>query len=102
MEHIYQVGRCSHLTQTATGLPLLEDACSYAWYDSFEKAEECVLNNIGDINETVYDWVIIEKYEFNISNSIAVARWVYKFNETTEKYERVEEPKFLKHSCNLI
>ena len=102
MEYIYQVGRCTQLAQSHLGYPVIEGANHYAWYDSFEKAEECVLNNIGDINETIYDWVIIEKYEFNTTNSVATKRWFYKFNESTEKYEKAEEPEFCKHSCNLI
>ena len=103
MEYIYQVGRCTHITQSVIGkYPILEDAGHYAWYDSFEKAENCVINNLGDIHETIYDYVLIEKYEFNCSNSVALERWLYKFNETTEKYEQIEEPHFFKHSCNLI
>ena len=102
MDYIYQVGRCSHITKSSSGIPILEDACHYAWYESFERAENCVLQNIGDINETVYDYVIIEKYEFEVSNSVAINRWFYKYNTELEKYERMEEPDYFKHSCNLI
>lgn len=102
MNYIYQIGRCTYITKSSAGIPILEDAGHYAWYDTFEKAENCVLENIGDINETIYDWVIIEKYEFNVSNSVATQRWFYKFNEQLDKYEKAEEPEYFKHSCNLI
>jgi hypothetical protein len=103
MDYIYQIGRCTHITQSVVGkYPILEDANHYAWYDSFELAEKCVTHNLGDIHETIYDWVIIEQYEFNVSNSVAVNRWVYKFDEITEKYKRVEEPECLNNSINLI
>ena len=57
---------------------------------TFEEAEEIVLNNIGDIWETCYDYAVIEEIDTRIYPRY-ITRKFYKFNSDTYGYEPTKE-----------
>ena len=77
------------------------DTRCVGYYSTFEKAEEVVLDNIFDINETCYDYCVIEniveglyEYDFN-------AIW-YQWDDINEKYVKMKEiPKQYKNQVGF-
>lgn len=67
----------------------------WGFYHRFDWAEGAVINNVTDINETCYNYALIEEVEEGIA-TCAKNRWFYKFNKTTKKYEKIEEPECFK------
>lgn len=73
-----------------------EDRRCIGYFSSLEKAEHIVLNNIGDIEETIYNYCVIENVPEGIYEYAQDTKW-YKFNNAEEVYEPCEKPKELKH-----
>ena len=75
----------------------LGDRRSVGFRYSFEIAEDTVLENRCDINETIYDYAVIEKlYPGLYQYAEGEDRSFYKFNYNTNLYEPIEEPFELK------
>lgn len=66
------------------------------YFETFEKAEHIVLNNVGDIEETIYNYCVIENIPDGIYQYDQNAKW-YKFNKLDEVYKPCEKPKELNH-----
>ena len=66
------------------------------YFKTFEKAEYIVLNNVGDIEETIYNYCVIENIPDGIYQYDQNAKW-YKFNDLDEVYKPCEKPKELNH-----
>lgn len=67
----------------------------------FEEADQAVKENWCDINETIYDYAVIEYIEEGIHQVCFEKRWFYKFNYDKEIYEAMDEPEEVKHFCNF-
>lgn len=78
----------------------IKNSRCFGYYPHFETANNAVKNNMCDINETIYDYAVIENIEPGI-HSIYTDRWFYKFNYKTGMYESIEEPKEVMHFCNF-
>ena len=66
------------------------------YYADKQHAIEAVKNNNADINETCYDYALVEEVEeglYQPANSDK--RWLFKFNRDTKLYEPIEEPDWL-------
>lgn len=77
------------------GLIDLGDRDVIGYFHEFSKAEEIVLNNCCDINETIYDYAVIETiypgiYKYDNSRSF------YKYNLNGDSYKKINEPDLLK------
>ena len=74
----------------------------FGYYKTFEEADQAVKCNSCDINETIYDFAVIEFIEDGL-HSICLEdnRWFYMFNYIFGIYERIEEPEEVKHFCNF-
>lgn len=66
------------------------------YFETFEKAEYIVLNNVGDIEETIYNYCVIENIPDGIYQYDQNAKW-YKFDNLNEVYKPCEKPKELNH-----
>ena len=59
------------------------------YFDTFEKAEEAVLDNACDINETCYDYCVIENVPEGLYQYDFKPTW-YKWNDLDEVYEKID------------
>lgn len=66
------------------------------YFKSFKEAEHIVLNNVGDIEETIYNYCVIENIPEGIYQYDQNAKW-YKFNDLDEVYKPCKKPKELNH-----
>ena len=71
------------------------------FFTNKQDAFEAVVNNSCDINETIYDYAIIEEVQEGLY-PCSTARWFFKFNRETKKYDFMEEPKFMNHLCGIL
>ena len=71
----------------------LGDRRSVGFRHSFDIAEKTVLENRCDINETIYDYAVIEKlYPGLYQYAEGEDRSFYKFNYNIKLYEPIDEP----------
>lgn len=64
------------------------------WYGDYETAVSAVMENWCGIDECCYDYALIEKIEeglYRPANSSE--RWWFKYDQVTDTYAPVEEPK---------
>ena len=73
-----------------------EERTPYFKY-TFKDAEEVVLNNIGDIWETCYDYAVINEIN-NCFYPCLISRKFYKFNKLTNSYKPIDEPEYFKNT----
>lgn len=72
------------------------------WYSDKNDAFDAVMENACDINETCYDYALIEEIEEGLYRSaISGSRWFFKYNRDTRGYEQIEEPDFVKSYCGF-
>ena len=83
------------------GWPLFGTVAFMGWYEDKETAIEAVKENARDINETVYDYAVVEEIEEGLY-SCPRRRWLFKYNRTDDRYYGIEEPPFLKHVANIL
>ena len=74
----------------------IEDSRCVGYFSSFEKAEQIVKNNTYDLEETIYNYIVIENIPEGIYQYDQNAKW-YKFNRNTEKYDPCDKPKEMNH-----
>ena len=70
------------------------------WYPNYNVAEWAVLDNVCDINETCYDYALIEECEEGLYNP-ANKRWWFKYNHEKNRYFQINEPDFIKGFCGF-
>jgi hypothetical protein len=73
----------------------------FGYSKDFKYADESIRNNVTDLNETIYDYAVIEKVEEGL-NPIAWDRWFYKYDRKKDIYEPIEEPEILKKYHNFV
>lgn len=62
------------------------------WYETKEVAENSVRENRCDLNETIYDYAVIEFVPKGLYANDNRGLW-FKFNYETKKYEDIDCPK---------
>lgn len=65
-----------------------EDTRCVGYFKTFEEAENIILNNVGDINETIYDYAVIENIPEGLYQYDQNASW-YKWNNG--RYEKTNK-----------
>ena len=70
------------------------------WYYKFDDGYSSVLKNNCDINETCYQYALIEECEEGIYHP-AIKRWWFKYNQGKREYEEIVEPDFIKVFCGF-
>ena len=66
---------------------------------TFEEADQAVRENWCNINETIYNYAVIEFIGDGMYPD-CLKRWFYKFNYDKRIYEPINEPSEVKHYCN--
>lgn len=100
-QKIYTILTFEKLEQNAiTKLPELGSERLVGWYSDFEKAEADVCNNACDINETCYQYALIEECTEGLYQYIP-HRWLYEYDKATDTYNPIEEPDFMKIYTNF-
>ena len=99
---IYIVFVCEKLEEhPITGFPVYGDSRAPGFYTSVDEARETIKNNRGDLWETIYDYATIEKASEGLYGGHNLHEW-YKYNRETDRYERIETPKFERHICGIV
>lgn len=68
---------------------------------TFKNADQAVRENWCDINETIYNYAVIEFFKDDAIYPTCLERWFYKFNYEKSIYKSIEEPIEVKHFCNF-
>lgn len=63
------------------------------YFETFQEAENIILNNVCDIFEYYYDYVIIENIKPGLYQYDQKPSW-YKWNDTNDCYELINKPEF--------
>lgn len=72
----------------------------FGFKETFEEADIAVRENWCDINETIYNYAVIEEIDSGIHPDVK-NRWFYKFDYDKGVYEPIDEPEEMKRFCNL-
>ena len=73
----------------------------FGYKKTFEEADQTVKENRCDINETIYDYAVIEFIEDGIHQICLENRWFYKFNYEKRIYEAINKPEEFRGFCNF-
>ena len=100
IKKIYTIMTMEKLKVDKNDFPKFGNSRIVGWYQYKEDAFKVVKENICDINETIYDYVLIEEIEEGLNNP-ALNRWFFKYNNDTKTYIQIDEPKKYKHYCGF-
>lgn len=73
-----------------------ESRC-WGFFSDKDHAVHVVENNLTDIHEFCYNYVVIEEYDEGICNEKIDSRMWFKWNDDKETYVRIEEPPGVQH-----
>lgn len=88
---------------TITGIHTLDkswDSRCFGFYYTFHYAELSVINNNADIAEKYYNYMIIEAIEEGVYPDVK-EKYIYKYNNEQNIFERIDWPKELIHFTNF-
>lgn len=82
--------------------PYFGDSSLIGYYTDKDVAFERIQENACDINETCYDYVLIEQIQEGLFHpATSDSRWWFKYNTELKQYEEIPEPPFLRHFCGF-
>lgn len=101
MNKIYTIMVMTDLKQDdLTKCPVFGSERFVGWYSNFEDAYSSVCENRCDINETCYDYALIEECEEGLYHP-AFKRWWFKYDQEKDRYFQIDEPDFIKGYCGF-
>lgn len=101
MNKIYTVMVMTDLTyDSSIKYPEFGSSRLVGWYPEFEDAYSSVSANNCDINETCYQYALIEECEEGLYNP-ASKRWWFEYNREKDRYFQIKEPNFIKGFCGF-
>lgn len=101
MNKIYTVMVMTDLTRdSSTKCPEFGSSRLVGWYFEFEAAYSSVSVNNCDINETCYQYALIEECEEGLYNP-AYKRWWFEYDREKDRYFQIDEPSFIKGFCGF-
>lgn len=101
MKKIYVILCMSKLEQNPrTKFPDFGSESIMGWYEDKDTAFERVRTNACDINETCYDYAIIEEVEQGLYPA-SMNRWFFEYKKDKGEYIQIEEPSFMYGFCGL-
>ena len=89
--HIFTVTTMEKLEKNKLGWLETGDIRTVGFFQELSDAQIVVVCNMGDINETIYDYAVIEELPFGLY-PYSANRWFYKFNYDKKEYEAIEKP----------
>lgn len=78
------------------GYPETGDTRCWGFYTDKQTAYDALHQNWTDMNETIYDYAVIEEYHEGISNHTRV-RQFFKFDYDKKGYFEIDEPDGYEH-----
>lgn len=93
-ECIYVISVFERLEPGGMSGVILGDIRTIGWKPSFGDAAEAVVENRCDIWEGCYYYACIEEIEPGLYKEHR-NRWLYKYDEKKDKYNRIDEPGFM-------
>ncbi len=101
MSKIYTIMVMTDLTQDPkTKFPDFGPSRLVGWYLDFEDAYSVVSSNGCDINETCYQYALIEECQEGLYNP-AIDRWWFEYNREKDQYIQIDEPDFIRGFCGF-
>lgn len=102
MNEIYTIMVATNLELDNEKFPYFGDSSLIGYYMDKEAAFERVKENACDINETCYDYALVEQIREGLFRPATYdSRWWFKYNAERKRYEEIPEPPFLKHFCGF-
>ena len=92
---------CFSKLEEENGWPKFGAMAFMGWFSDRKKAISAVKVNACDINETIYNYAVIEEIEEGLY-AYPRKRWLFKYSKTDDRYYGIEEPSFLKHIANIL
>lgn len=97
---IYTITMLEKVENDKNGWPSFGSTNIVGYYTDLDVAIEAVTSNACDINETVYDYAVIEEVSEGLYNPSIKSYW-FKYNRTKDSYEPIDEPNEVKHICGF-
>ena len=97
---IYTITMLEKIESDKKGWPNFGSTNIVGYYTDLAVAIEAVTSNACDINETVYDYAVIEKVSEGLYNPSVTSYW-FKYNRAKDSYEPIDVPDELKHICGF-
>ena len=97
---IYTITMLEKIETDKNGWPNFGSTNIVGYYTDLDKAKEAVTSNAYDINETVYDYAVIEKIEEGLYHPSTEALW-FKYDKENDSYKPIDTPKEVKNSCGF-
>lgn len=93
---IYIVTVMERLEEDKLGWIETGDVRNVCFFHDLEDAQYVVENNVGDINETIYNYAVIEEIPARKLYPHHINQWFYKFKSRDEwEYAKIEKPDFI-------
>lgn len=97
---IYTITMLEKIESDKKGWPNFGSTNIVGYYTDLAVAIEAVTSNACDINETVYDYAVIEKVSEGLYHPSVTSYW-FKYNRAKDSYEPIDVPDELKHICGF-
>lgn len=97
---IYTITMLEKVENDKNGWPNFGSTNVVGYYTDLDVAIKAVTSNACDINETVYDYAVIEEVSEGLYNPSIKSYW-FKYNREKDSYEPIDEPNEVKHICGF-
>jgi hypothetical protein len=102
MAKIYPILMCETLKQDDNGFPDFGNTRLVGYYTNINDAIRAVETNACDINETCYDYAVIEGVEEGLYQCATYNdRLVFQYDYNSRTYKRIANPKCLHHIAGI-
>ena len=100
MEAIYAI-TCLERIEEEKGWPVFGTLKFMGYYFNKDEAFEDVETNNCDINERLFSFAVIEEIKPGLY-SFPRIRWFFEFDDKTQTYHLIDEPKVMHHISNVL
>ena len=100
MQEYYFITVFERLDITDLGWPCVGCERCWGFYTDKNTAFRAVHDNWTDMEETIYEYAVIEEYHEGISNFTGY-RQFFRFDRDKDGYVEIDEPEAYKHFCSF-